>query len=440
MNISYGTHKHHNNIIDEIKKARAISKYPIGLGMIISSHQLITGMIQNNDKNVYLDLNLKLILTTNRKYGHLCSHEVIYGNFIDFINRIGMYDRIKIGDHIIVEVLEIHKDCLRVEVIKDGLLYSNMVIMLPNSGNEKPVHLKTEEKIDIDEAFGYGCDHLIFPCPLNVCILNYMKTIQIIHNQKPIVFGKVELNKVELFKEEIDYLAKIYDGLWLADCTSHEGEPLLDYIFNLLIENRKHILCTSKLSQNDVTLKGLSGHQNNYNYIAKIDGLVVSNALNTNYRNLIQKAYSRMNEKVVWNYKAFMNTKIDCGDIHCEYIRKTVLLTFKYKASCIIIINESGKSVLKLAKARPLIPILAAFKNNSTAQQLTICRNVYCTITNCTSLYWSQYISEQLNTLMVIGKSLGFIQDKTQFVFCFQTEIKLEECDAIQVLIEDEMI
>lgn len=410
-------------------------KYPIGLGIIISSHRLITGILRNNEENIYLDQNLEIILTTDRTYSHLCSHEIIYGNFIDFMQSIELTDCIKIGPQILVRVIGKGKNCVKVEVVKDGLLYSNMDLFL-HPRTRKSVHLKTEEKMDLTAAIAYDCEFLIFPCPLNVCVLDYLKALKSIYNRKTAVLAKVELNKIQLFRKEIEYLAENYDGIWLADCSSPREEHLLNYIFNRFLFSRKHILCTPSMSTREITLQGLIGYQNN-NYFAKIDSLVVSNAFNTNCRNLVHNTYTRMNEEIAWNYNTFMNLRGDFESIHCEYIRKAVLLSFKYKASCVLIINESGKSVLRLSQARPLIPILAVFENQSSAKQLTICRNVYSIVSSSTALSWPKNLLKQLEALVVIGKSLGFIKYKSTFVFCFQTEMQLGECDAFQICIDN---
>lgn len=425
--------------MNEMRKAQGISKYPVGFGIVISSHKITTGIIGNNANNVYLEPSSELILTTNRKYSHICSHEIIYGNFIDFLPIFKIADCIKIGKIIIVEVTKVCKECVKVKVVQAGLLYSNMEILLLNNRIKKPVHLKTEEKMDILEAIGYNCDYLIFPCPLNIYILDYMKGIQQIYNRKPIVIGKVQLSQAKLFQTELDFLVKLYDGIWLDDCYPLEG-ILLDYIFNKCFISKKHILCTSELSTNDICLKGFIGRKTlNSKYIPEIDGLVVENRFKINFRGLTQETYVHMNQEIVWKSKDLLNTRIRYRDINYEYIRKIILLAFKFKATCIVMINESGRSILKLAKLRPLIPILTAFKNSSTAQQFTLCRNVYSNVSAPTSLPWSQFISKQLNDLVVIGKSLDFIENKSQFIFCFQTHVELEECDAFQILIEDEL-
>lgn len=429
LNISLGTKETHTKIIEEIKKARVISKNLIGLGMIISTHRIITGKIRNDEKDVYLDQNSIVILTADRKYSHLCSHEIIYGNFIDSVQTIEVTDLIKIGEHITLKVIETGKDWVKVVVIKDGLLFSYMNIILLHSKTAKElVYLKTEEIEDLNEAIGYGCDFLIFPCPLNVCVLDYMKAIRSFHNQKPILIAKIELGSGKLCKTEVDYLMKNYDGIWLEDFCSCGDKYLLNDISSILLSNGKHIQCSSHNSSNIMI---------NNNLLTKIDGLVVSDSFIKTSRISIHQTYSKLCKEISWNYKAFMDIRNRYRDIYCEYIRKITLLTFKYDASCIVIINESGKSVLKIAQSRPLIPILASFKNPGSAQKSTILKNVYTINSSSTSLPYAQCLSNQLNNLVALGKRLGFIKYKTQFIFCFQTKLQQEECDAFQILIED---
>lgn len=424
----------HSNILEEVSKTRSRTQYPIGIGAIISSHQLLTGAIKYGFSEVYLDQSSIILISANRKYSHVCSNEIIYINFKDYIKRLEVNNIILIGTRITLKVLQILKECVKAIVITDGLLSSHMSVSLPEAQSiQIPVHLKSEEKTDILEAIHLQCDFIIYPCPKNISALEYAKSIQMFNFRKPLMFGQINSQEKEIQKLDISSLINSYDGIWISNSNNCS---INIYTISQLIKLQKFAICSSYIDKGKLRINQNENESINKYLLITTNCVIFSEHYKEiNIKQFLKANYVDLNKSILQNYNIFIERNV--FNMQYQYYRKIILLSMKFKTSCILIANDSNKSIKFLSQNRPLMPIIACFSSETFFNQSSIYGNVYPYFQIKTESNWEAVIRKQLNSLVLFGQRLGFIKKTSPFLFCFSSDCKNTECDSYRILFID---
>ncbi|XP_037904481.1 uncharacterized protein LOC119647560 [Hermetia illucens] len=360
INLQYGTRKRHLRTIRCIERAiRTIEKnayMDIEIGMLaeLTNCKLTTGLLNHGSSGIYLDRDSKIVLTADRRFSAKGSHEVIYVNFTDYVLSFHPKDVIKIGCSIEVEVQEVLLKSLVCRVTKADVLKPKMEVFIPEERSQLGKYISTEEDEDISFILeNSNCDYIICPCAHNVNVCQYIQWFMATSQRRMFIIGKI---KPEIYVDEA-VLQKIipeFSGIWI-DSNSLEATPIDKVIVSNCVMQGKFMLRSANyIEREHIQLPKDRGACRNllvYPDCLVIPSCLPNNVSSIDVRLIIRRSYPEMNDESLEYCCTFVPREHSVYDM---LVRQVALNVIFEKASCVIMVNNTGRSAIKLSQNRNL--------------------------------------------------------------------------------------
>jgi len=208
LNFSHGTHEEHLKNINNLKKAREITKQPLALMLDTKGPEIRVGKIQGDVLELQPGMQLTLTATPNPDPSHILIHP------IEALESVHVGMKILFDDgYIISEVVEHKKNEAVVKIQNKGFLKSGKGVNIP----EAHLNLPAMTPSDIEDL-KFGCR-----CDIDLVAASFIRSSHHILAIKELLASQGKSNIIVIAKIEnsqgvnnFDSIVQVADGIMVA--------------------------------------------------------------------------------------------------------------------------------------------------------------------------------------------------------------------------------
>ncbi|GAA5991531.1 hypothetical protein JCM11641_000196 [Rhodosporidiobolus odoratus] len=158
MNFSHGSYEYHQSVIDNSRKAAALTEgRPLAIALDTKGPEIRTGNMVN-DVDIKINAGHRMKFSTNAEYANKCDDKVMYVDYQNLPNVIEKGKPIYVDDGIMsFNVVSINGDELEVEAVNNGTLSSRKGVNLPGTDVDLPA-ISQKDKDDLTFGVKNGVD------------------------------------------------------------------------------------------------------------------------------------------------------------------------------------------------------------------------------------------------------------------------------------------
>ncbi len=381
LNFSHGTHEYHKKNLDTIRKVAKELHIRIGILQDISGPKIRTGELKEPfelKKGDRLDFYRETIL----------GEKIAQNHYKISINQKSILDMLKIDEYIYLydgsiraKVVNIDDQKIETIIENDGFLNSNKGINFPNTKINIDV-ITQKDKNDLLWGIKNEVDFLAISFVQNAHDIDEVREILAQNNAKISIFAKIE--KFDAV-ENIDEIIKSSDGIMVArgdlgievpyykvpniqkeiiQKANNASKPVITATQMLFSLAKSKTATRAEIS--DVANAVLDGTDAVMLSEESAVGIDPANAVDIMCQTIIETEkrypYNKFNDFNDFN-------DLDNTD---KIMRSSAHLATDLNADAIFSLTSSGKSVIKIARYRPNIEIIAVGHSEKTLNSLSI--------------------------------------------------------------------
>lgn len=173
------------------------------------------------------------------------------------------------------------------------------------------------------------------------------------------------------------------------------------------------------------------------NLLVYPDCLVIPSCLPNNMssidaRLIIRRSYPEMNDESLEYCCTFVPREHSVYDM---LVRQVALNVIFEKASCVIMVNNTGRSAIKLSQNRVTVPIIATVRDETVARRLLVWKNVIPILFfDSIVCEWVEELDDRIAFGVDYARRYGYISEGDVFIVCFDSKRGIKFADTYRLV------
>lgn len=378
INFSHGTQKEHGEVIERLKKARALKKVPLAIMLDTKGPEIRVGALPPEGVEVVTGQKIKLVRGERKAPDELNIHPSIALDPIE-VGHVILFD----DGYIISKVVSVEKSHVLVEIQNDGVIKSHKGVNIPNVN--VPLPAMTEQDIS-DICFGCGQD-------VDYIAASFIRSAEHIRQIKQLLFeqGKPQilvLAKIEnaLGLQNFDEILQVADGIMVArgdlgvELPIQEVPVLQKMMIRKCLQAFKPVITATQMLESMIknprpTRAEVSDVANAIYDSTSAVMLSGETAVGKYPIQTVQLMCQIVEEaERDFPYREFFHrdSRVDSHDISASISLASVKTAYSTAAKAIFAFTSSGATARMIARYRPEMPIIALTESPKTYNQMAL--------------------------------------------------------------------
>jgi pyruvate kinase len=376
LNFSHGTHEEHLQVIEHLKKARAMLKMPLAIMLDTKGPEIRIGILPKGELVVRAGSLLRLVREKTEDADTL---PIVPGLALDCLE---MGTKVLIDDgYITTEVVKIEKESIHVRVENEGVIKNNKGVNIPHA--DIPLPAMTERDIQ-DIVFGAKND-------VDLIAASFIRSAEHVQEIKDLLKkeGKSDIQviaKIESSQgvKNFDSIVQVADGIMIArgdlgvELPIEEVPVLQKMMIQKSVQASKPVITATQMLEsmikNPRPTRAEASDVANAVYdgtsCIMLSGETAVGAYPIETVELMKRIVVQAEKN--FDYRAFFYrvSRADSHDISTSISLASVKTAYSTGAKAIIALTSSGNTARSISRFRPEIPIVALTSSMKTFHQL----------------------------------------------------------------------